>query len=138
MTSRIDANQHTTAYAYDKSGHLTKITDPLNRSTYYAYDADGNRTTITNARSQTITSTFDSRDLPGNLLGPAVSWMRGLFHSRVQVSAHSGLSANAFRALREGKGYPSSLVRPGSVPLANADAPAGSRTAASSAADHGR
>lgn len=51
-----------------------------------------------------------------SLLGPAFSWMRGLFHPRVQVSAHSGLSVNAFRALREGEGYPSSLVRPGSDP----------------------
>ncbi|MFE5375192.1 RHS repeat-associated core domain-containing protein [Streptomyces mirabilis] len=51
-----------------------------------------------------------------SLLGPAFSWMRGLFHPRVQVSAHSGLSANAFRALRGGEGYPSSLIRPGSDP----------------------
>ena len=48
-----------------------------------------------------------------SLIGPAMSWFRGLFVPKVIVSAHSGISANAFRALRAGEGPSASLVRPG-------------------------
>ncbi|MFB7919207.1 DUF6531 domain-containing protein [Streptomyces sp. NPDC056061] len=65
MSKRTNANQHATIYEYDSSGRLTKITDPLQRATSYEYDADGNRTKVTNARGQTITTTYDARNLPG-------------------------------------------------------------------------
>ncbi|MFF4085178.1 DUF6531 domain-containing protein [Streptomyces sp. NPDC001777] len=67
MSKRTDDNQHATAYEYDKAGRLTKITDPLKRATSYQYDPDGNRTKVTNARGQTITTTYDGRNLPGTI-----------------------------------------------------------------------
>ncbi|MFD3998918.1 DUF6531 domain-containing protein [Streptomyces sp. NPDC058583] len=48
-----------------------------------------------------------------SLIGPAFNWMRGLFAPRVTVSAHSEASSLAFRALRQGEGPATSLVRPG-------------------------
>ncbi|MHC0433830.1 RHS repeat-associated core domain-containing protein [Streptomyces sp. O3] len=50
-----------------------------------------------------------------SLIGPAFTWIRGLFPPRVQVSAHSGLSGNAFRALRDGES-PTGIHRPGADP----------------------
>lgn len=63
--------QHGSGVAADArrpaTSHLTKVTDPLNRSTSYAYDADDNLTIVTNARGQTITTAFDARNLPGKV-----------------------------------------------------------------------
>ncbi|MFD4948868.1 DUF6531 domain-containing protein [Streptomyces sp. NPDC058409] len=67
MSKRTDDNQHATTYEYDKAGRVTKITDPLKRATSYKYDPDGNREKVTNARGQTITTTYDGRNLPGTI-----------------------------------------------------------------------
>ncbi|MFF5655119.1 DUF6531 domain-containing protein [[Kitasatospora] papulosa] len=67
IAKRTNAKQHALIYQYDKVGRLTKTADPLDRATSYEYDADGNRTKVTNARTQTITTTYDGRNLPGTI-----------------------------------------------------------------------
>lgn len=61
MVSTTDGAGHTTLFAYDATGNLTRRTDPLGQVTTFTYDANGNRltetTTRTNESGQQVTVT---------------------------------------------------------------------------------
>ena len=64
-TSAIDPNGHTTAKAYDATGHLLSETDPLGNRTTYTYNSLGEVLTTTSPLGEVATKTYDAA---GNLL----------------------------------------------------------------------
>jgi len=60
VTSKTDANNHTTQYGYDANGYLNSVTTPLGHQTQWAYDALGFQTSRTDALSRTTTYTPDA------------------------------------------------------------------------------
>jgi len=60
--SILDADFRQTSFAYDASGNLIKVTDPVGKETAYAYDGNWNRISRTDPLSQTWTYVYDARD----------------------------------------------------------------------------
>ncbi|WP_428634736.1 RHS repeat-associated core domain-containing protein [Sedimenticola sp.] len=62
LVQSIDAQEHTTDYAYDASGNLTQITDARQNPTQQAYDAFGRLTQTIDALDGMTRYTYDAQD----------------------------------------------------------------------------
>lgn len=60
LLSITDANTHTTNFAYDAFGRVTKTTFPSGYIETYGYDADNNLTSKTDRKNQTIQYVYDA------------------------------------------------------------------------------
>jgi RHS repeat-associated protein len=60
VTSKTDANGHTTQYGYDTHGNLTSVTTPLGKVTQYSYNLLGLQTARTDAMGRTTTYSRDN------------------------------------------------------------------------------
>lgn len=64
VTSRVDANGHSTSYTYDDADRLTAVSGPDAGATAYGYDPAGNTASRVDANGHTTTWHYDDANRP--------------------------------------------------------------------------
>jgi len=72
VTSKTDADGHTTTLAYDLNNRVVSQTDPLGNTTTFTYDRVGNKIAVTDARQNTTNFVYDANNRLIEAILPAV------------------------------------------------------------------
>jgi RHS repeat-associated protein len=98
----VDADGHTTAYAYDKDGNMTSLSDADGHAVSWTYDGQGHRLTQANRSTGSVNWTYDeagrlaSRSATGV---PTVTYGYDLGGNRITVTSGSQVISTTYDPL---------------------------------------
>jgi RHS repeat-associated protein len=108
QTSAKDWNGNTTTYSHDAAGELTSQVQPVTATssitTTYGYDAAGNRTSVTDGNQNTTWTTYNTWNLPEQVIEPT-------------TPAAPSTSDTTWQTAYNAQGEPSTVTEPGGVSL---------------------